>query len=87
MDNLGPCRLETTVITLFLVQETRNAVHYQPTQKGAIVLADGVAFKTLSISVQRFQRTDRRLERLYTTAYNRLQTKGDDENDPTRIAD
>ena len=73
MDNLGPCRIETTVIALFLVQETRNSVHYQLTPKGAIIRADGVAFKTLSTSAQGLERTDRKLERLYTTAYNRLQ--------------
>jgi hypothetical protein len=36
---------------LFLVQETGNAVHYQSTQKGAIIPADGVQMEALSISV------------------------------------
>ena len=66
---------------------TRNAVHYQPTRNGAIVPADGVAFKTLSTSVQYFKWTNHLVERLYTTVYNRLQTKRRRENDPSRVAD
>ena len=88
MDNLGPyITTQSSVFSRPVGPKTRNAVHYQPTQKWAIVLADGVAFKTLSISVQSLERTGRKLEHLYTTAYNRLQTKGDDENDPSRVAD
>jgi hypothetical protein len=79
--------LKTTVIHPLSCPRNWKRCTLSIDPKGAIVLADGVAFRTLSTSVQDLERTHRRLERLYTTAYNRLQTKGDDENDPTRVAD
>jgi hypothetical protein len=66
---------------------TRNAVHYQPTQNRAIVLADGVQIEPLSTSVQGFQRSYRKLEHPYTTAYNRLQLPKETRNDVERTAD
>lgn len=88
MDNLGPyITTQSSVSRRPLGPKTANSVHYQLTPKGAIVLADGVQIELLSTSVHGLERTGRKLEHLYTTAYNRLQLPKETRNEVERAVD